>query len=508
MITEVKTIALKGLEVEEVLVQVDIQNASHHFSIVGLPDKAVAESKERIKTVLNNLGLAIALTKIVVNLSPADVIKEGSHYDLPIIMAILAGIESVDIETLENYIIMGEIGLDGKILPVGGVLPAAIYSNQKSMGLICPQENGSEAAWSGNNSIIAAGNIVSLINHLKGYQQINRPEAPLAVEEKFEIDFSDVVGQDYAKRAFEIAAAGGHHLLMIGPPGAGKSMLAARLPTILPPMNSTEILETSMILSISGSLKNGKLKQNRPFRDPHHTSTVPAMTGGGHSRKIGPGEISLAHNGVLFLDELPEFSPQVIETLRQPLERKYVNISRSNTHVTYPCDFQLIAAMNPCKCGYFSDPTRACRKVPFCAQDYMGKISGPIYDRIDMVVELKELTPVEISQFSKAKRESSSDILKRVLNARKIQTERYAEAGINLNSKLSGKQINKFAILDDEANQILLSICQKLKLSMRSHDKLIRIARTIADLASSEKINKSHMLEAVNFRGNLVGKPS
>lgn len=499
MVAHINTVTFHGIEVVDVKVQVHFLPGMPGFSVVGLPDKTVAESRERIRAALHSIGLMLPSQRIIVNLSPADLIKEGSHFDLPITMGILINMAVLKPEELENYLVLGELGLDGGIIPITGILPAAIGANERECGLICPERNGQEAAWSGNGNIVAAGNLIQLINHLKERQIIAQPktsEYKIAYENM--LDLKDVKGQETAKRALEIAACGGHNMLMCGAPGAGKSMLAARLPSILPRMSASEILECSMISSIAGDISDGNLRSVRPFRAPHHSCSMPAMVGGGANKRVMPGEISLAHNGVLFLDELPEFPRVVIDSLRQPLEEGKVSISRANYHVTYPAKFQLIAAMNPCRCGFLGDASRECNKAPRCGEDYQGKISGPFFDRIDIYLEVNTSSISEIIHSSEA--ESSEAIAKRVQAARDIQAKRYESVGIKNNSELYGNLIKEFAEPSSEAKIMLNNAAEKLKLSMRGYNRILKLARSIADLAGEEKINKLHISESLNYR--------
>jgi len=386
MVARVQTVTFQGIDVLPVDVQVQISGGLPKFTIVGLADKAVAESKERVRSALYAMGLALPPKHIAVNLAPADLIKEGSHFDLPIAVALLVAMEVIQPENVKPFVVLGELGLDSKIAPVNGVLPAAIHTASMQMGLVCPEQQGGEAAWAGNIDVLAPGSLLSLINHFSGRQMLSPPK-PKIEEAKTNLpDLKDVKGQENAKRALEIAATGGHNLLMIGPPGAGKSMLAARLRGILPDLSPAEALQVSMIHSIAGHLKEGKLLKQRPFRDPHHSASLPALAGGGLKAK--PGEISLAHRGVLFLDELPEFQRGALEALRQPLETGKVSIARANAHLSYPARFQLIAALNPCKCGYMGDPSRECSRAPRCGQDYQNRISGPLLDRFDLVIDV------------------------------------------------------------------------------------------------------------------------
>ena len=425
MQAHVNTIAFNGLDTLDVDLQLQISSGIPAFNIVGLPDKTIAESKERVRAALNSIGLELPAKRIIINLAPADLLKEGSHFDLPIALAILAGLGIVSAEEIANYIVIGELGLDGAIMPVNGVLPVAIHANRRSKGLVCPEIEGSEAVWSGLTDIVAAPSLLSLINHFKGVQQLPKPIARQRKSQASTLDMSDVKGQETAKRALEIAAAGAHNMLMVGTPGAGKSMLASRLTTILPPLTTEEALETCMIHSIAGELKNGEISFERPYRDPHHNASTPALIGGG--RKGVPGEISLAHNGVLFLDELPEFNRATLEALRQPIETGYVSISRVNCHTQYPANFQLIAAMNPCRCGYLGCQGQECSRAPKCAEEYQSRISGPLMDRFDIHIQVPPVSPWEMSEVKKG--ESSAVIRQRVVAARKIQEERFKKLG-------------------------------------------------------------------------------
>ncbi len=503
MVAKIKTFSFAGIDVVPIDVQVKISPGMPNFTIVGLPDKAVGESKERVRAAITSTGLSWPHTRITVNLAPADLQKEGSHFDLAIALGIMMEMGVLPIETLENLFVLGELSLDGSITSVSGIISAAIGANERNCGIICPQKNGKEAAWAGDLEIIAATDLISLINHLKGEQSINRPIYEKIIERKTYADLSDIKGQESARRALEIAAAGGHNLLLVGPPGTGKSMLASRLPGILPQPELMEILEINMIHSISGKVIDGKLITNRPYQDPHHSCSMPAMVGGGAKAK--PGEISLAHNGVLFLDELAEFPRQVLDSLRQSLETGFASISRVNSHVSYPANFQLVAAMNPCRCGYLGDVKRECKKAPICGEDYKNKISGPLLDRIDMIIDVPQ---IDIFSMNQKKSESSKVVLDRVIKARQLQKERYEQESSmknspKINSKIDGKTLEKFCDLGEEEQKILQKSVEKMQSSMRGITRILRVARTIADLENSEKINQYHLLEAISYRRKI-----
>lgn len=498
MIIHVSSLTFSGIDITDVDVQVQITPGVPAFTIVGLADKTIAESRERVKAALSSIGLSLPAKRILVNLAPADLVKEGSHFDLAIASAILASMKVLPADEIGEYLIIGELSLDGSILPVTGALPAAIGAVARDKGLICSGLNGKEAAWSGNQSIIAADNLIQLVNHFKGSQVIAQPEVMLDKEDITYPDLKDIIGQKPAKRALEIMAAGGHNMLMFGPPGTGKSMLAQRLPGILPPMEPEEILECSTIASIAGQTSGGKLTRTRPFRSPHHSCSMAAMVGGGVGKKVKPGEISLAHNGVLFLDELPEFPSGVIEALRQPIETGQILISRSNAHIRYPASFQLIAAMNPCKCGYLGDMYKACSKAPKCGSDYQSRISGPIMDRFDLHIEVTGSPNFDRVQTSDE--ESSKAIAERVAKARQIQTTRYDGYNIRTNNRLDGQLLIDYATAADEGMQILNEAATKFRLSMRGYNRVLRVARTIADLDLSSKVHKIHIAEALSYR--------
>lgn len=499
MQARINTIAFNGLDILDVDLQIQISSGMPAFTIVGLPDKTVAESRERIRAAFQALGISLPSQRITVNLAPADLLKEGAHFDLPIAAGLLACMQILPSDELSDYIILGELGLDGTVMPVNGVLPVAIKANRDNKGLICPLAQGSEAVWGGLKSVIAAPDLLSLINHFKGHQILPLPEAKRSRCQENTLDLSDIKGQESAKRALEIAAAGSHNMLMIGPPGSGKSMLASRLTSILPPLSPEEALETCIIHSIAGELKNGEIDFNRPYRDPHHNASTAAMVGGG--RKARPGEISLAHNGVLFLDELPEFARPALEALRQPLETGKIVVSRAESHHTYPARFQLIAAMNPCRCGYLGLPGQECPRAPRCAEEYQAKISGPLLDRIDIHINVPPVSPWEI--FEKEKGESSKTVLQRVIKAREIQKERFIRFGrpdLLTNSQLSGELLEKAVDLDNETQTFLLKSTDRFRLSARGYHRTLRLARTIADLQNETKVLKMHIAEALNYR--------
>jgi magnesium chelatase family protein len=480
-------------------VQVQLSSGNVVFNVVGLPDKAVGESRERVRAALYAVGLALPARRLTVNLSPADLPKEGSHYDLPIALGVLAAMGIVPADFVQRYAVLGELSLDGSITAVAGVLPAAIAANAKGQGLICPKPCGAEAAWAGEDvDILAPGSIIQLINHVKGTQVLSRPRPGLAEDVSGGPDFKDVKGQEAAKRAFEVAAAGGHHLLMVGPPGAGKSMLAQRLPSILPPMDAHEMLEASMIASLAGELGEGRLSRRRPFRAPHHSASQPALAGGGLKAK--PGEMALAHHGVLFLDELPEFQPRVLESLRQPLESGEILVARANYHVTYPARFQMIAAMNACRCGR-SAPESLCAKGPRCAADYQGRISGPLLDRMDIQIELPAVKALDLTL--PAPKEGSAEIAARVNAARLRQRARYAGLGLahlRTNAQADGAILEGIARLDAQGLRLLREAAEAMALSARGYHRVLRVARTLADLEGADMPSRLHIAEALSYR--------
>ncbi|HZL58689.1 MAG TPA: YifB family Mg chelatase-like AAA ATPase, partial [Stellaceae bacterium] len=500
-----RTVAFQGIEAVPVEAQVTISAGLPAFTVVGLPDKAVGESRERVRAALGGMGLALPAKRITVNLAPADLLKEGSHFDLPIALGLLAAMGVLPAEELEGYLALGELSLDGSILPVAGVLPAAVTAASLARGLICPQASGGEAAWAGGIDVLAAPTLLAIVNHFKGAQILVAPEPKMAEPRPSPLDLKDIKGQETAKRALEVAAAGGHNLLMIGPPGAGKSMLAQRLPGLLPPLDAGEALEVSMIHSVAGLLREGKLMRERPFRDPHHSASLPALVGGGTRGK--PGEVSLAHLGVLFLDELPEFQRATLEALRQPMESGKVSVARVNAHVTYPARVQLVAAMNPCRCGHLDDPALACGKAPKCAQDYQSRISGPLFDRIDLHIDVPAVKAADLSLPPPA--EGSSEVRARVAAARARQNARYAglpaERRVRSNAEVDGKLLDEVAAPDAEGAKLLTDAAERLHLSARGYHRVLRVARTLADLDSSDRLRRIHLAEALSYRRIAFG---
>src|SRR6186713_1122699 len=502
MVQRVSTVAFEGIEARAVDVQVQVAPGLPAFNIVGLPDKAVSEAKERVRAALIASGLALPARRITVNLAPADLPKEGSHYDLPIALGLMAAIGAIPPDALGGFTVLGELGLDGSIAPVAGVLPAAIGANAREEGLICPAACGTEAAWASPDiQIIAAKSLIQIANHFKGTQVLSRPQPKVHEPEATHLDLRDIKGQESAKRALEIAAAGGHHLLMIGSPGAGKSMLAARLPSILPPLSPAELLEISMIASVAGEIEEGALTNRRPFRAPHHSASMPALVGGGLRAK--PGEISLAHHGVLFLDEFPEFQPAVLDSLRQPLESGDVTIVRANYRVTYPARFMLVAAMNPCRCGKASDPGYACRRGANtrCAAEYQTRLSGPLLDRIDLNIEVPAVTAADLILPPPA--EGSKEVAARVAQARAVQIERDAAlglAGITTNSAAPANVLEDVACVDSAGLSLLRDAADSMRLSARGYHRVLRVARTLADLDAADSIGHLHLAEAFSYR--------
>ena len=502
MVQRVSTVAFEGIEARAVDVQVQVAPGLPAFNIVGLPDKAVSEARERVRAALVASGLALPARRITINLAPADLPKEGSHYDLPIALGLMAAIGAVPHDALSGFTVLGELGLDGSIAAVAGVLPAAIGANSRSEGLICPAACGSEAAWaSPEMEIIAPSSLIQLANHFKGTQVLTRPkpgvrsEAPGAA-----LDLADIKGQESGKRALEVAAAGGHNLLMIGPPGSGKSMLAARLPTILPALAPAELLEVSMIASVAGEISNGALTDRRPFRAPHHSASMPALVGGG--LRARPGEVSLAHHGVLFLDEFAEFDPRALDALRQPLETGEVAIARANHRVTYPARFMLVAAMNPCRCGRASDPGFSCRRGPTtrCTADYQGRLSGPLLDRIDLNIEVPAVSAADLILPPPA--EGSREVAARVARARALQAERYAAFAVPAltNAAVPAAVLEEVARPDKAGLALLRDAADALRLSAHGYHRVLRVARTLADLDGADNIGRVHLAEALSYR--------
>ncbi len=500
MVSRVRTIAFQGIEAVPVDVQVMLSPGKIAMHIVGLPDKAVAESRERVQAALHSSGLALPAKKVTINLAPADLPKEGSHYDLPIALGLMAALGAIPSDALAGYVVLGELSLDGTIAAVSGALPAAISANAMNYGLICPAASGSEAAWAGPGiEILAPRSLIAMANHFRGTQVLSRPVPAVQGPGPNLPDLAEIKGQESARRALEVAAAGGHHLLMIGPPGSGKSMLAQRLPSILPPLSPQEMLEVSMIASVAGELDEGKLSDRRPFRAPHHSASMAALVGGG--LRARPGEASLAHHGVLFLDELPEFTPQVIDSLRQPIETGECVIARANHRISYPAHIQLVAAMNPCRCGMAGEPGRSCSRGPRCATDYQARISGPLLDRIDLRVEVPAVSAQDLIRPSAA--EPSRAVAARVERARALQRQRFAalgESGILTNARCGTALIERIAAPDSSGLALMRDASDRLGLSARAYHRVLKVARTLADLEGLECVGRIHVAEAISYR--------
>jgi magnesium chelatase family protein len=506
MVAQLTTFAFHGVEARPVTVQVQLSGGANNFSIVGLPDKAVSEARERVQSALFAVGLGLPPKKVTVNLAPADLPKEGGHFDLAIALGLLIELGAAPRDAADGFAVIGELGLDGSIAPVTGALPAAVAANAHGLGLICPAACGPEAAWAGGDAtIVAPRSLIQLVNHFKGVQVLSPPQPGALAPAPDVPDLKDVKGQESAKRALEAAAAGGHNLLMIGPPGAGKSMLAARLPGLLPPLAPEEMLEISMIQSMAGLLEGGRLTRARPFRAPHHSASMAAMVGGG--MRARPGEVSLAHNGVLFLDELPEFSTPVLDSLRQPLETGDVMIARANFHVRYPARFQLVAAMNPCRCGYGKASGRACGRGPNCEAIYQSRISGPLLDRMDISIDLAPVAPADLS--APANGETSETVRARVVAARAAQGERAKSLGLAaaVNAALPDSALTKVASPDPDGAALLTRAAEALGFSARAYHRILRLARTLADLDGGDAVRRRHIAEAVSYR-RREGEPS
>jgi magnesium chelatase family protein len=497
-IARIRSFAFAGIEAVPVEVQVQISSGLPAFLVVGLPDKAVGEARERVRAALTAMGLSLPPKRVLINLAPADLLKEGSHFDLPIAIAVLAAMDVLPREELAEFAALGELSLDGTMNAVAGVLPAAIGASARSLGLICPQGQGGEAAWAGQIQVLAAPDLLSLVNHFRGTQVLAQPTPGGVADGLGGPDMADVRGMESAKRALEIAAAGGHNLLMIGPPGSGKSMLAARLAGLLPDLRPFEALEVSMIHSVAGMLDGGRLVMRPPFREPHHSASQAALTGGGQRAK--PGEVSLAHRGVLFLDELPEFPRPALEALRQPLESGRTTVARASAHITYPARFQLVAAMNPCRCGHLGDAARECGRAPRCGEDYQNRISGPLLDRVDLTVAVQPVQPTELSRAPEG--EASATVAARVAHARAAQRDRYGEDGATTNAEADIKDLD----LQADARILAEQAAEKLRLSARGYTRTLRVARTIADLAAADAIRRQDVAEALAFRHRMPGR--
>jgi len=498
MVSRVSTVAFQGIDALPVDVQVMVAPGKMNIHIVGLPDKAVAESRERVQAALHASGLSVPAKKVTVNLAPADLPKEGSHYDLPIALGLMAALGAIPGDALAGYVVLGELALDGTIAEVSGALPAAMGANAQGKGLICPYASGPEAAWAGAEiDILAPRILIAVANHFRGTQVLSRPHPSVRLPGANLPDLADIKGQESARRALEVAAAGGHNLLMVGPPGAGKSMLAQRLPSILPPLEPRELLEVSMVASIAGELSGGGLTDRRPFRAPHHSASMAAMVGGG--LRVRPGEASMAHHGVLFLDEFPEFMPPVLDSLRQPIESGECVIARANYRVTYPARFQLVAAMNPCRCGMAGEPGYRCARGPRCAGDYQARISGPLLDRIDLRIDVPAVSASDMIRPSQA--ETSAVVAARVAAARAIQRQRFSGLAVGTtNARCPTSLVEQIAQPDGAGMVLLREASEKLGFSARAYHRVLRVARTLADLDGADKVGRIHLAEAISYR--------
>jgi magnesium chelatase family protein len=500
MASRILSVAFDGVEARRVEVEVQkTGGANSSFVVVGLPDKAVGEARERVRAAFAGLGLAMPPGRLVANLAPADVPKEGNHFDLPIALAVMGAMGILPQDALDGWVAIGELNLNGGVAAVAGALPAAMAAGAWGMGLICPEACGPEAAWAGETAILAPRSLIALVNHFRGSQVMSAPAPGPMLEGERVPDLRDVKGQESAKRALEIAAAGGHNLLYVGPPGSGKSMLAQRLPGLLPPLTAAELLETSLIHSIAGLIARGALTRSRPFRAPHHSASMAALTGGGVRAK--PGEVSLAHNGVLFLDELPEFGAQALDSLRAPLETGEVMVARANAHVRYPARVQLVAAMNPCRCGMGGMGRGACGKAPRCQQSYQSRVSGPLLDRIDLTVEVPAVTAADLALPPPA--EGTGEVAARVAAARALGVDRAEAAGgagSPLNSRAEGEWLERIVALDGSAKALLAKAAEASALTARGWTRTLRLARTIADLDGSGPVRRVHVAEALVYR--------
>jgi magnesium chelatase family protein len=497
MVAIAYSVAFEGVEARLVEVQCSVAAGLPGFGIVGLPDKAVSEARERVRAAFGALAIALPNRRITVNLSPADLPKEGSHFDLPIALAVLAALEIVPQDELARCICLGELALDGRLVPVTGALPAAMAAAEDDRALICPRACGPEAAWIEAVPVLAPATLREVIDHLTDRAPLPRAAPGIVRDADSHLCMSEVKGQERAKRALEIAAAGRHHLMMVGPPGAGKSMLAARLPGLMPVLSPIEALETSMIHSLAGTLRDGGISRQAPFQEPHHTASMAAIVGGGRGAR--PGQISLAHNGVMFMDEMPEFSRQVLETLRQPIETGEVVVARANAHIRYPCRFLLVAAANPCRCGYLADAARACARAPVCGGDYLGRVSAPLMDRFDLRFEVPGVSFSDLDQ--PATGETSAQIARRVAAARQIQTRRFADhPHIRVNAEASGTVLDQIATPDEAGRALIHKAAERLGLTARGYHRILRSARTIADLEASDRVHAHHLAEAISYR--------